>query len=564
MRSLALPRLRWLFLGVFSVGMAGLPLASTGFAGPLLHELFAADPAEDLLYAATTPSGALPAVIETKSGSVAAPDESLLSAVDPASVYGGHRTQTSPDSSYHLDRLTTRPESVVYDEPFRPSVLPFKRLYAFDRLGPDGGFSVKDASLSVVNVGGVAAASEDAFYSDLVVELVRGVPVRIPSVGPGARIRSLHVDPPLPVTVLEDSAENWFVRAEQTARARLVMQLTIERQVFGSLFRPVSFGDLAPHLPPLPAPARAAGLEVARAIGVQRSASPAGVLIKLVDYFRRFHESSELPTAKGALDLYKEIALTQKGVCRHRAYAFAVTALAVGLPTRLVTNEAHAWVEVFDTEIWHRVDLGGAATNITRTRPDANRQHRPPPDPYSWPRASQPTLDPESGQFRNHAASAAPSEVTQLSPSSKPKKSDGDEIDGPTSADVAQGAGSNSQTSGDHAAVTTASPGPARGQPDGALGSFPQVTLRLKDEQLLRGTPLFVEGQVTQQGRPCPSVRVDVSVSDDAGYQIPLGSVATNNSGEFSGHVTLPQDARVGPMHVVANAVGDCSPRLPR
>ena len=43
-----------------------------------------------------------------------------------------------------------------------------------------------------------------------------------------------------------------------------------------------------------------------------------------------------------------DLALSQKGVCRHRAFAFLVTALGLGIPARMVINEAHAWVEVLD------------------------------------------------------------------------------------------------------------------------------------------------------------------------------------------------------------------------
>ena len=54
----------------------------------------------------------------------------------------------------------------------------------------------------------------------------------------------------------------------------------------------------------------------------------------------------------------------QKGVCRHRAFAFLVTALGLGIPARMVANEAHAWVEVRGETGWQRIDLGGAAAAI--------------------------------------------------------------------------------------------------------------------------------------------------------------------------------------------------------
>ena len=82
------------------------------------------------------------------------------------------------------------------------------------------------------------------------------------------------------------------------------------------------------------------------------------MVAKLVAYFRSFVDSDEFPTDRD--DVYLALALSKKGVCRHRAFAFLVTALGLGLPARMITNEAHAWVEVSDGSLWRRIDLGGA------------------------------------------------------------------------------------------------------------------------------------------------------------------------------------------------------------
>ena len=88
-------------------------------------------------------------------------------------------------------------------------------------------------------------------------------------------------------------------------------------------------------------------------IGVSRAQAPREALRRLVSYFRAFAPSEDPPT--GHDDVYLDLALSQKGVCRHRAFAFLVTALGLGLPARMVTNEAHAWVEVSDSRRWHRI-----------------------------------------------------------------------------------------------------------------------------------------------------------------------------------------------------------------
>ncbi len=526
-------------------------------AGPVLHERFEPDPAEDLRYGATTPSGKMPASMETRSGLVVAPDETLTAPGPEAHAYGGAHTPSSADSSYHLDRLTTRPERVKYDEPFRPSVLPFKRLYAFDRLEPGLSFGVQDETLDPVEVGGTVEHTEDAFFADFAVDVVGGVPVRIPSVGPGARIRALHVDPPQEVQVLQDSAENWFLKGSYNARVRAVMQLSIERQVFGSMFRNVAWASLGPHAPPIPARIAEEARKVAAHIGVSRADSPARAVMTLVDYFRRFRESSELPTSNSLADLYVELSLEQKGVCRHRAYAFAVTALALGIPTRVVHNEAHAWVEVYDSELWHRIDLGGAATDVQESRPDPFAPtHKPPNDPYSWPEGA--TSARELTPSRPISPSRATDAAAQRPDDDGTPDSEARDDDPGSSADASH---ESERNSGRDASGSWPGALPSLSTSTSALGPAapkePTVILRLGEKELLRGRPLKVQGSAEKDGRPCRLSRVDIYVNaPDAPRAI--GSVATGRDGKFEGHVTLPPTTPVGTLELSAKVAGGC------
>lgn len=523
-----------------------LLLAAPVVAGPVLHERFEPDPVEDLKFGATTPSGKMPATLETRSGMIAAPEESQEAVSPEGQAYGGPHTSSSADANYHLDRLTTRPDRVKYDEPFRPSILPFKRLYAFDRLEPDLSFGVAEDSLVRVSTGGSVEHTEDAFFADFAVDLVGGVPVRIPSVGPGAQIRAFHVDPPQEVEILEDSAENWFVRGTYNARVRMVMQLSIERQVFGSQFRNVAWSSLSPYVSPVPREIADAAREVARHVGVVPGDSPARVVMTLVDYFRRFSESADLPKATDQAELYRELSFEQKGVCRHRAYAFAVTALALGIPTRVVHNEAHAWVEVFDSEIWHRVDLGGAATNVQESRPDPLVvQHRPPSDPYSWPEGAASAR--ELARAVQRQALLGPQNDAGSEPGAAPGQ---EEPSGARSAKP--GADGDSW------------PGAERSTADAVEGLLssrdaaePEVTLRLGEKQLLRGRPLKVMGGASKEGRPCRHSRVDVYVKAQDGLRA-IGSVATGEDGNFEGHVTLPPTTPVGRLELFARVAGGC------
>ena len=101
-------------------------------------------------------------------------------------------------------------------------------------------------------------------------------------------------------------------------------------------------------------------------LGVSEEGGFQEMLYRLVSWFRAF-KLGELTAPEGeamseGADLYRRVMLSQRGVCRHRSYAFMITARALGVPTRLVRNSVHAFVEVRDPRgLWRRVDLGGEA-----------------------------------------------------------------------------------------------------------------------------------------------------------------------------------------------------------
>jgi Transglutaminase-like superfamily len=268
---------------------------------------------------------------------------------------------------------------------------------------------------------------------------------------------------------------------------------------------------------------------------------PREVVHKMVDYFRAFAPSEEPPSGRG--DIYLDLALSKKGVCRHRAFAFLVTALGIGVPARMVVNEAHAWVEVYDAKLWHRVDLGGAAANL-QNDPDPNKPpYIPPPDPYAWPSSR------DSGQDladRNRA------QQPQSGGSDKP---------------------ANDATAGDAGAPMAAPMGSATGTTDPPESKLPEsdVTVGAIDGDVHRGLPLHLQGLVTNGGAPCAHLRVDVVIvshsphgggkSDRASREpiggIPVGSLSTDERGQYDGAVVVPRDLPLGDYDLVVQTQGD-------
>jgi hypothetical protein len=482
--------------------------------GLVVHEFIPADPTDDLALRATTGDGRLPAAVDTPSGVVPAPADRR----QPGErAYGGNSTPDSIDASYRIDRDTTRPDVASYDDPFIPAITPFKRLFAFDAADESTELVVSDRRLRRVEVGGGALPGEDQFFGDLFVDATPGVPVRIPTVGPGARILAQRVEPPLPVEILKDGADNWFLMASERKRLRLVVQLAVPRAVFGAPFPEVSWATLVPHAPLLPKALGDVARDVLSSLGLSQRVNPRDAVTTLVAHFRAFAPSEDLPIARQPVELYRELSLSKKGVCRHRAFAFVITSLALGLPARFVRNEAHAWVEVFDGAIWHRIDLGGAAGRFELDPATRAQPHVPPEDPFVWPPGTESTQSAVAtagqapGPSAPGPAGSAGGPVPFSSPSSQPFS-------------------------------TGADGGPAT--PEERPASVVELLVDARDT--LRGARLHVRGTVTADSDACPSSRVDLTLRARDGRAFALGSVPTDEYGRFAADLTVPLQVEVG------------------
>lgn len=519
-----LPFRTWLLIAVLAV--LGTTAASHALPPPVvLHEFIPPDSKEDIELSATTSDGRLPAAVETPSGVVEAPDTSR-SPTQTEKAYG-ESGPADTDARYNPDRDTRRPVVARYDDPFSPATAPYKRLRAFDAVAPDFSLTVADPALRPVPEGGSVRAGEDVFFGDVTIDVAPGDAVRIPSVGPGARVVRRSVVPLLSLEILHDGADNWFARATIRARVRLIEQLAIPRDVFGGPFPDGRRG--VSRVPPNVA--KSVG-QVVRSLGLADETSSRAIVTRLVSYFRSFEPSEEPPSGQG--NIYLDLALSRKGVCRHRAYAFVVTALGMGIPSRMVVNEAHAWVEVFDGNLWRRIDLGGAAINL---QPDDNEPDRPahvtPEDPFPWPDGS------DSGAAMAQRARDAAAPRVAPHPT------------GSAAATVSSGG---------------AAPAPA---PFSSVSyddpSRPPASLDVTsgDGRVMRGAPLSVEGTARTDLGPCAFVRIDVLLWDAHGArQLPIGSLSTDADGHFQGSVVVPLEVPVGDYDLLVSTPGDarCGP----
>jgi transglutaminase-like putative cysteine protease len=537
------------------VALAPPAVAQRRSAMPVLHEPIPPDAREDIALAVSL-DGDIPAAIDTPRGLVQAPD--------PAKPVGtgdspyNHAPGDARDTSFHPDRDTRRPDVLPYDDPFSPSTAPFKRLSAFDAVDASYTLSVRDAHTTPLPVMPTPApdASEEQFYADMVVDLVAGQKVRIPSVAAGSRVLRARAGvgtQDVRFQLWKDGAENWFIEAESSTRARVVMELSAPRAAFGGDFGNPSWAELLP-LAPLPNAVQRSANEVTAKIGVSRRLSPRDDVTKLVAYFRGFTESEDPPAP--SRDIYLDLALSRKGVCRHRAFAFMVTALSLGLPTRVVVNEAHAWVELHDGRMWRRVDLGGAGQTLHDPLSN-NVPYDPPPDPFAWPQGA--TRGDDLADRARRARSGAPTSSPPGSPSSSPSMTPV----GPSSASGASSSGPNGNGpdpgGGSSGGASGFGQSGANGKKPGTPDDRPPalVTMSLAGADAHRGAPFKVRGQISADGEPCGHVSVEIVLHSRQQGDVAIGQLATDERGAYDGAIVLPSAVPLGDYDVQARTLGD-------
>ncbi|PIE18487.1 MAG: hypothetical protein CSA66_04570, partial [Proteobacteria bacterium] len=290
------------------------------------------------------------------------------------------------------DLATEREGTLDYQTVFDPSVVPFKRNRALDTVTAGYTLTVSRGRVEVLApTGNTLAVGREAFWGSLWVDGEAGRRVPLPSVSPDSHILSYEAVPDVALTFERDRAGNYYVTPEASGRLRLVFVMDAPTGYFG---RPIParlrVSDVPRELRPRVPPAiRREGEAVARTLGLRRSDPYGAILRGLVRWSRGFEPGE--PPAASVGSVYRDLALAQRGVCRHRGYAFVITAQSLGIPARYVFNEAHVFVEVYvpgRDAGWLRVDLGGGAERLVVHGGQDKTLHRPRRrDPFERPRA---------------------------------------------------------------------------------------------------------------------------------------------------------------------------------
>jgi hypothetical protein len=311
-------------------------------------------------------------------------------------VMGHDNFGADRETSLQPDANTGPDSRLAYVEAFNPSVVPFKRLTSLGAVRDDWTLQISDEhSQSDLRVGGKPTPGFDRFWGSVMIDLSSGVDLPLPSVSPQMRILSYEVEPRIDLIFSKDGADNFYVRSEEPgARGlhRLVFLVEADPIYFaprmprtGTRVYEVARARGAPPLPRLPREVMESARQVHTFLRV-KSEDPLGpTLNRMISHFRAF-EPKDIGSPDGR-KLYETLVVEKAGVCRHRAYAFMITANALGIPTRFVANEAHAFTEVWMPEQgWIRVDLGGASNQLEVRNAEGKSMYRPRgADPFSKP-----------------------------------------------------------------------------------------------------------------------------------------------------------------------------------
>lgn len=525
------------------------------------------------------------------------------------------RSRIMPDSATGAETGGER----LYHEVFQPAVYPYKRMSVLDAVDDDGALKLRSADLrSSEPTHSPVGAGRDPFYASVVIDFVAGQPAPLPTPGAGFRVLSYRSTPTRALQFSVDSADNLYASSPTGGRHRLVYLMDVPPRYFaGPLLPPGSPAPLLADVPdellsPLPRRLQREATSVLRHIGV-RTASGAdylAVLSQLVNYFRGF-TVGELPD-EGAGDLYLKLAMSRRGACRHRSYAFVITAIQAGIPARYVENELHAFVEVFIPDArgrggyFRRINLGGAPLQ-QRVLDGENKApyHEKGGDPFPAPPSfisgvpqsvqGQPkrrdrsdggsggsgsdtgSRDSNQGQSTTAARTSTSGDGTDKLGTSD-RASSGDKVGTSDRASSSDKVGTSDKASssdkvgktdrggiGSILAATSddldtpsdddPSQSEDRRSEQGKSLAATQVSI-IAASQAYRGSQLSVRGTVRSTSGNAGALEVQIILAISGGSRV-LGRAVTQPDGRFSVDLDLPGDLQLGNYRLVARVRGD-------
>ncbi len=490
----------------------------------------------------------LPPGFKQDGASLARPDDGLAPRREERTISRMDR-RTRRDERAGPDRQTRHEGELHYQAVFNPSVVPFKRVTSLDAVDPRFVLLRQKPRYAPVSLTTFTGSPDRTlFWGSVLVRGRRSETLPLPSVAPDMAIHGYETVPQgREVAFFKDGADNFAVRLARGGKLRLRFLVSAPRRYFNAAVpEGLTLADVpASRRPAVPAAVGAATRRMHQRLGLRPDAPLAALVDRLVAHFRAFEEG---PLAVNTGNTYEDLTVSQRGVCRHRSYAFVITSLALGLPARYVTNEAHAFVEVWIPRTgWARIDLGGAANELNVSGARDRAVHRPVEDPFPKP--------PAYGQNYSRLNGAVTGLTARQRRGPRPRTGHGArrKLD-PSQPGPAPGPAADPARPSPRATASPPTPTPTPTTTPVAL----QVEAAVSSG--LRGEPLTVRGRITHGRTGAPLARRPVELllrKPGSKDLIILGETVSQPDGGFTLVTTVPLATRVGTYQVVAYSPAD-------
>lgn len=496
-------------------------------------------------------------------------DEPVLSDNGPVSDLPMENPQgelNPQDAANKLDDNTDRVDELNYFSTFDPSVIPLKRGVAQNQviLDASGDYAfVVDGGRQRARVGVDSEpkrADEDSFWGTFLINAAPNTPTPIASVAPQQRILKVLTEPRVDLQISRDKADNYYLTTTHRGLVRVNIMLAAPRFYFdGELSASARWGDFPKDLiAAMPPRAFEASGRVLDSLGISRAThSPREAMVRLIEHFRDF-EGKPFPAELRGKDVYESIALNSIGVCRHRSFAFVMTASALGFPSRYVYNEAHAFVEVYwPGSGWRRVDLGGSAEDVLmragqqrqRVHDGAAKDTLPQPPAYTQELARMAEKDAKnngggSDQAGDASASTSPTQAQD-----------------PNAQSLDPNAPQPEQPPENFEPFDPQNPAASAPIPEDPRVSS-ALFLDLSAQSVRRGEDVRVSGRLRASGRSLANqevrfVLVPVGASNTQDGARLLGQGVTDAQGSYDQLIQIPKSLPIGRWEIKAVYAGD-------
>ncbi len=445
-----------------------------------------------------------------------------------------------------LDDKTDRVKTLNYFSNFTPSIIPYKRAVAQNEIVKNDEkyeFKVKNQAARKVPTLKSSKPGE-VFWGSFLVRAEQSRLHPLPSISPDQSIIEIQTEPKVGVTLYKDSADNFSAKIDSNALVRINIKYSVPSNYFNGIFADEPWSEFEPSRASQLSPEiSTVSKRVQKKLGLSRRLSPLTNLNIMVEHFRNF-EARPFPEELRKGDLYEQISIHQVGVCRHRSLAFTITANSLGIATRYIYNEAHAFVEVFWPKMgWRRIDLGGAADELNAASNDGRGLHQTAPDTLPQPEEflkEQSRMQTDFGDDNNDATA--------------PNVERNDDVPDSSATDEPAAAADLTLEQGDK---------DVSGLPvkETDLRPRPDLKILTAKSSVKRGMTVMVLASIQSQGRGLKGKKVTAFLGP-AGQNIlanavVIGTSRSDSTGRIKARFTIPAEQDIGRWELFLYFKGD-------